>query len=170
MLNELADAATIIQAVIIVLGILFAVVQLRQVSMARNLETMKILFDGFDELSSYAQRKAILDTGPVDLATASEQDLLLYAQQADLFHSLGFYSRNRFVSRRYLLELYSGGIISMWQCLEPFVQYMRTEKGVSNYSHDFETLAAAARVYRAKKFPSENLSWAAEISTGSKIG
>ncbi|MFD0689160.1 DUF4760 domain-containing protein [Actinomadura fibrosa] len=170
MLHELADAAAIIQAIAVILGILFAVVQLRQVSMARNLETMNTLFDGFDELSTYAERKAILDTGPVDPATASERDLLLYARHADFFHSLGFYSRNKFVSRRYLLELYSGGIISMWQCLEPFVQYMRDEKGVSNYSHDFEDLATAARAFRAKRFPSENLSWAAGISTGDGTG
>ncbi|TMR04730.1 hypothetical protein ETD83_08060 [Actinomadura soli] len=165
-MDELAEAATIIQAVTVILGILFAIMQLRQVSLARNLETMKSLFDGFAELSSYAERKAILDTGPVEPQTASEQDLLLYARHADFFHSLGFHSRNKFVSRRYLLELYSGGIISMWQCLEPFVQYMRDEKGVSNYSHDFEALAAAAQAYRAKNFPSESLRWAAGSEPG----
>lgn len=156
-LTDVASIATIFESVVVATGIAFAVVQLRELRRARNLETIKLVFEGFHDRGAYAERDAILERGPVVPEEASSEERLLYMWTADYFQRLGFLSDQGFVSRDYINRMYSGTIISIWDCLEPFVGYMRGQAGLSNYSCDFQSLVESAREYRSRAYPGEAL-------------
>jgi hypothetical protein len=160
-LSDLSDIGALVQSAVVVLGVVFAVFQLRQIEKARHLETIKMVFEGFDDRAAYADRQRILDVGQVHVPSMTHEDFLTFMRTADYFQRMAFLSKRGFLSRRYILEMYSGTVVSMWQCLGPFALHMRSERGLSNYSCDFEELATAAIEYRSRRFPEEVLRFAA---------
>jgi hypothetical protein len=117
-----------------------------------------------DSLSSpegYAERYAILDRGKVDPVELSRGDHLLYLRVCDQFQRISFLARQEFMSGDYLIRMFSATLVSLWECVEEFVGYMRTQKGLSNFAIDFEWFASESASYRRQHFPGEVLRLAA---------
>jgi hypothetical protein len=157
----IATIATVVQTVVVVFGIGFAIVQLRQVRSARNLDTIQTVFEGFATTQAYKERWSILTAGTVRVDETDEEHFLLCMRTSDYFQRVGFLASHGFVDVAYVLRMYSGTILSLWQCLRPFVEYMRTTKGLSNYSYEFERLAKLAEAYRRTTFRGETIAFAA---------
>jgi hypothetical protein len=149
--------ATVVQTIVVLLGVRFAITSLRQSEASRNLEVIKALIDSLSSPEGYAERYAILDRGKVNPAVLSREDHLLYLRVCDHFQRISFLARQEFMSGDYLIRMFSATLVSIWGCVEEFVNYMRTQKGLSNFAVDFEWFASESASYRRKHFPGEAL-------------
>jgi hypothetical protein len=149
--------ATVIQTVTVLLGVRFAITSLRQNEASRNLDVIKALIDSLSSPEGYAERYAILDRGKVNPAGLSREDHLLYLRVCDQFQRISFLARQEFMSGDYLIRMFSATLVSIWGCVEEFVSYMRTQKGLSNFAVDFEWFASESASYRRQHFPGEVL-------------
>src|SRR5712692_7589286 len=121
-LNQLAELAVILQALILAVGIIFAVVPWLQAQKARHLATIEIVFEGFHNAEAYRERQAILARGPVAVKDISQDEQFKLMGTSDYFQRIGFLVNHRFISGRYVLQMYSGTIVSIWECVRPFVE------------------------------------------------
>jgi hypothetical protein len=159
-LTNAAQVASLVQATVVIIGVGFAMTQIRLIQRARHLETIKMVFEGFHDREGYVERQRILAAGRVDVDSLTPEAFLTCMRTADYFQRIGFLTNHGFISRKYVIGMYSGTTISCWRCLQPFVRHMRKEVGLSNYSADFETLVGEAIRFRERKFPNENLRFA----------
>lgn len=157
MLVLIGAVATIIQTVVVILGVRFAVTSLRQSEASRNLDVIKSLIEGLSSPQGYAERYAILDRGKVAPGELSREDYLLYLRTCDQFQRIGFLARQEFMSGDYLIRMFSATLVSLWTCMEDFVRFVRNEKGLSTFAVDFEWFAAESASYRHQRFPGEVL-------------
>ena len=149
--------ATVVQTVVVLLGVRFAITSLRQNEASRNLEAIKALIDGLSSPEGYVERYAILDRGNVNPAELSREDQLLYMRVCDQFQRISFLARQEFMSGDYLIRMFSATLVSLWGCVEEFVTHVRTQKGLSNFAVDFEWFASESASYRRQHFPGEVL-------------
>jgi hypothetical protein len=157
LIELISVVATVVQTIVVLLGVRFAIASLRQNEASRNLEVIKALIDGLSSPDGYAERYAILDRGKVNPAGLSREDHLLYLRVCDQFQRISFLARQEFMSGDYLIRMFSATMVSIWGCVEEFVGYMRTEKGLSNFAVDFEWFAGESALYRRQHFPGEVL-------------
>lgn len=144
MLVVIGAAATVVQTLVVVLGIRFAVASLRQNETSRNLEAIKALLDGMSAPEGYAERYAILDRGTVRPEELSREDYLLYLRTCDQFQRVCFLARQEFMSGDYLVRMFSATLVSLWGCVEEFARDVRTRRGLSNFAEDFGWFANRA--------------------------
>lgn len=157
LIEVITVVATVVQTIVVVLGVRFAIISLRQGEASRNLEVIKGLIEGLSSPEGYAERYAILDRGKVDPASLSREDHLMYLRVCDQFQRISFLAGQDFMSGGYLIRMFSATLVSIWECVEDFVSYMRIQKGLSNFAVDFELFAGEAANYRREHFPGEVL-------------
>ena len=157
MLVVIGAAATVIQTIVVVLGVRFAVASLRQNEASRNLEVIKALLDGMSSPEGYVERYAIFDRGAVRPEELSREDYLLYLRVCDQFQRICFLARQESMSGDYLVRMFGATLVSLWGCVEGFAGDVRTRRGLTNFAADLEWFANRAADYRRRRFPGEIL-------------
>lgn len=158
--ESLSKSLQVVVNLALLVGLPAALWQLVELTRTRNLQGILDTFSDFHERDAYRDRDAILARGPVEPEELDQSDYELYMRTADFFQRLGFLSRRGFISKKYVLDMYSGTVLAMWSCLCPFVQYMRTQQGLTNYSTDFEELAESAVSHRKRRYSAERIRFA----------
>lgn len=134
----------VVQTCVVVAGVIFAVLQVRDIRTNRQLTAITNMFADFHQEVAYERRHRVLSGPTVDLQALSPQEYLDRMQVADFYQRIGYLCRAGLLDRRHVLEMYSGAIVRTWAALEPYVQMRRTREGLRGYSKDFEVLATAA--------------------------
>jgi 8-oxo-dGTP pyrophosphatase MutT (NUDIX family) len=148
---DTATALLAIQTTVILAGSIVAIFQIRQATAVRRLAALQEIFREFHEKDAYITRNMIL-RGSLSTSGAEADDEAFFTlmSYSDFFQRLGFLSRHRFLPRKHVLQMYSATIMSMWDALEPFIRHVRSERSISNYAHDFESLKDDAVRFRTK--------------------
>lgn len=136
----------------IVLGVGFAVWQLRQSARDRDLEALSAIFERLHDAETYARHarlNAALARGHDSLEPEDRLDATI---TIDFFQRMGFLAHHRLVDRRLVLMMYSGLILEMWKSLEPVVQQTRRSRDLANYAAEFELLAWSAGNHRSRNY------------------
>lgn len=154
MLDVISAAAAVVQTVVVVLGVRYAVTSLRQNEQARNLEIIKTMLDAMSSPAGYVERYAILERGTVHPEGLTREDYLLYLRTCEQFQRICSLARHEPLT---VVRMFSATLVSIWGCVELFVLDVRARRGLTNFAEDFEWFAERAGAYRRQRFPGEML-------------
>jgi hypothetical protein len=145
--DVVVSVATLLQTLVVVAGVWFAVSQIRQSTQARELESLVAIFDRMRAPERGASIEHLL-TLPPTLGDWTDEDLAVAASEHQDFEQLGFLVRHRFLREQLIMEMYSLLIIDAWRALEPFERSERDRMGAPGFGRSFERLASRATKYR----------------------
>lgn len=69
----------------------------------------------------------------------------------DVFTRIAYLCENHIVSRKHILNMYSGLIIQIWDLCKDYIAKKRRRTGIQNYACYFETMYKKAADFRKKK-------------------
>lgn len=142
-----ASVATVLQTVVVIAGVWFAVSQIRQSTQARELESLVAIFDRMRAPERGASIEHLL-TLPPAISEWADADLAVADSEHQDFEQLGFLVRHRFLREQLIMEMYSLLIIDAWRALESFERAERDRMGAPGFGRSFERLAIRATKYR----------------------
>ena len=135
-LGDVANAAMILQTVIVVITAVVAVGQLQSANHMRRLAALVDIFEDVYLLEEYARRERILFPSLDSMPSNIDRTVTI-----DMFERVGFLVRKKYIGRRLVYDMYGKLVADLWIRLEDFVKKERIRLDALAYARDFEWLA-----------------------------
>jgi hypothetical protein len=144
----IAAICQVVASVAVVIGIPFALFQLREATRARNLEVLARTFEEFRSEVFFEDRRFVYSHEQFDYDCCDEAQRTRLERLINTYNRIAFLVLKGLTSRQLVLELYSGAFIASWQKLEGYVRARRAYTGFSDWAIHFEQIAELAEKYR----------------------
>ena len=141
--QEWAASVTIVQFIVVVIALLYARRQQREVMRSRNLNATKQMLDEIGNPTLRKARAYVLDhlELPDDLSSVREEDLDLIRSVAVAYDRVGYLVRQDLIPQKALFDFQRDEIEQLWEKIGPVVEQFRKNRGRPNYCKRFEYLA-----------------------------
>ncbi len=146
------DLSTAIAALSVVIGVVFAIIQMRDAAKARHTELIielnPALKVGIDDISEALPRIWSLDYDDYEDYLAKYGDPLgdrSYYVVTEYYNGLGFLLHRGLVDIEEIEYLLSGTVSETWEKVQPVVEGMRRQHGISDLCEWFEYLYERVR-------------------------
>ena len=150
-MDDISTIATIVTTVSIVIGVIFALMELRHLTGTRKTEIIMKIYDRF---GSREMVEAIMKVGNAKFETMEDYrnkyGFTEVTEIAVLFEGLGVLLEQNLIDIRMVDSLFGPTLDSLWERMQPVLYAMR--KGINEpffFSH-FEYLVKRLRSYREK--------------------
>ncbi len=142
--QEWAAFATVVQLIVVVLALLYAKRQLREVMRSRNLDATKQLLNEIGAPDLRMARTYVLDRSePIsrDLSNVSKEELDIIRSVAVAYDRVGYMIKQDLIPEKALFDFQREEIEQLWQKIEPVILYFQQDRGRPNYCRHFKDLA-----------------------------
>jgi hypothetical protein len=148
--TTLANIGTVVETVLVTIGAIYGLVQLREILKSRHLQATIELLDilGSDDVAAARQAALEVSVPAGDLSEAEWKNI----HKASLsFNRAGWLLTHGLVDKEMLFDMYCESIVGAWDKLEPYVEYAREAGRFPRWQRHFELLAEDARGYATRR-------------------
>lgn len=172
-----ANISQVVACVAVVVAILFAIVQIREVTRARYLEALARIFEEFRSEVFFKDRRFVYSHERFSWGSCTDEERTKIERLINTYNRMSFLVKKGMIPQKLILELWSGALLASWQKLKSYVKDRRVATGFSDWAIQFEHLAGLSEEYRTKvlgekgtgykvKYPQEDTSGKPQISNG----
>lgn len=170
-LQDAANIATVVLAVVALLGVVYWVITARQLRQnltlsrrsiieAERASRVQALRHIFDTMEQVRDQRHLLE-GKIaaypdfDILVASDQEKYELDRLARSYDMLGVLVKHGVAPMEFVMDFYSRPLVRGWQYLEPMISAERRKRKQPGHMRKFQVLAAGAREHRRIAYPDE---------------
>jgi hypothetical protein len=150
-MDDISTIATIVTTVSIVIGVIFALLELRHLTGTRKTEIIMKIYDRF---SSREMVEAINKVGPAKFESLEDYrkkyGFTEVTEIAVLFEGLGVLLEQNLIDIKMVDELFGPSLNSLWERMQPVIYAMRKNVNEPFFFSHFESLIKRLSAYRKK--------------------
>ena len=136
--------------IIVIIPLILTCIELVQIHKTR---TAEILYNIFNDIHTTDNMQNIEWLYTMDLSNYSiltTENKRRIDDTIDVFTRISFLCEKKLLPKKYILQMYSGLIIHVWQHAQQYIISKRTATGITNYAIYFEKMYKRSLKYRTK--------------------
>ncbi len=149
-LSTIAIITQIVASISVIVGIIIALIQLREMAKARYLEALSKIFEEFRSEEFFAGRRFVYSHDRFDYNSCTSEERNKIERLINTYNRISFFVFKGMVSKNLILEMYSGAFVASWEKLENYIYVRRLATGFSDWAANFEKMAKISKVFRKK--------------------
>lgn len=154
--TAISGIAAIVQAIVVIIALVYAILQLKEASKARSLSVFLPLFEELNSPESVAQRKKLYTQIGSDPALYTDEQEELINNIVNQLDFLGFLTQNKLINFKLAAPLYYGTVIRCWEKSSAYVLHQR-ELRKTKFAYYFEFLYVKCKRYARIYKPDEQI-------------
>jgi len=155
--NIITAISTAVQAIAVVIAILYAIAQLRESARARATEAMKQVFGVLSSPEARNERKLVYHSAGTDFGKVPDEQLQHLWNVAISFNNVGLLIKRGFIPSEVVYDIYGDAAVRCWKVLEPLLEQTRIQRGERDplpyYLKYFEELACDSERFLRRHYP-----------------
>ena len=140
----------VVAAIAIIVGIPFAIIQLKEVTRARYVDALSRIFEEFRSEVFFKDRRFVYSHEQFDYNSCTREEKIRIERLINTYNRTSFLVEKGLIPKKFFLEIWSGAWLASWQKLERYVKERRAATGFSDWAIQFEHLVAFSKNYRTK--------------------
>jgi len=146
----LGSISTLVQAIVVIIAAVYALIQIREARSARRATVALHLFDQLNLEAAITRRRRLYAKFARRMSRLSPSEDREIGRIANEFTQLGFLVREGLVDERLAITLYYGAILRCGEILMPWVRQQRRAREDEFYADDFEDLYLRTLEFKRK--------------------